>query len=81
MVRTPCNHQRSSRIGYTHFGCGFDQIFWVSLPAKSTGSNSVGLTAYFKHSRFVGYSYGPPYGGPRTPAVRHGIMLVTSQGL
>jgi hypothetical protein len=62
--------------------CGFDhEIDWTGLAARSNGANSDGLIAYFKHSRFVGYSYGPPYGGPHTPAGRHGLMLSTSHGL
>ena len=45
------------------------------------GTNSVGLTVYFKHRRFVGYSYGPPWGDGNTPLVRQGVMLLTSRGL
>ncbi len=71
-----------SSIGYVRSGCGFDhEIFWAGLAARSNGSNSDGLTVYFKRSRFVGYSYGPPYGGPLAPAVRHGPMLSTTKGL
>lgn len=61
--------------------CGFHEIDWTGLAARSNGSNSVGVIAYFKRSRFVGYSYGPPYGGPHAPAVRDGLMLSTSKGL
>ena len=58
--------------------CGFDhEIDWTGLAARSNGANSDGLTVYFKRSRFVGYSYGPPYGGPQAPVVRHGPMLST----
>jgi len=77
----------SASPGEPHSGlvrgiCGFDhEIDWTGLAERSNGSNSAGLTAYFKHSRFVGYSYGPPYGGPHAPAVRHGLMLSTSKGL
>jgi hypothetical protein len=56
-------------------------MIWAALPARSNGSSSDGLTMHFRHSRLVGYSYGPPYGGPRAPAVRDGLMLSTSKGL
>jgi hypothetical protein len=71
----------ASRIGLFRAGCGFGEIIWAGLAARSSGSNSDGLTVYFRRSRFVGYSYGPPYGGPRAPAIRHGLMLSTSKGL
>lgn len=78
----PSSASAASSIGYFRSGCGFDgEIIWAGLPARSNGANSDGLTLYFKHSRFVGYSYGPPYGGPHAPAVRDGLMLSTSKGL
>jgi hypothetical protein len=67
--------------GLFHWGCGFDEMIWAGLAARSDGANSDGLTMYFKHSRLVGYSYGPPYGGPRASAVHDGLMLSTSRGL
>ena len=46
--------------------CGFDyEIDWVGLPQRPAAlryTHSAGLTVYFRHSRFVGYSYGPPWG-------------------
>ena len=78
----PARASAASRIGYVPSICGFDhQIEWTSLAARPNGSHSDGLTVYFKHSRFVGYSYGPPYGGPYAPVVRKGVMLATSKGL
>lgn len=72
----------ASRIGYVPSICGFDhEIDWAGLAARSSGFHSVGLTVYFKRSRLVGYSYGPPYGGSFTPQVHHGLMLSTSKGL
>jgi hypothetical protein len=62
------------------FGCGFDEIFWAGLAETPNGSKSAGLTVYFKRMRFVGYAYGPPYGGPNAPAVRDGLMLSTAAG-
>lgn len=65
--------------------CGFDyEVDWVGLAERDAGlygTNSVGLTVYFKHRRFVGYSYGPPWGESNTPLVRHGVMLFTSRRL
>ena len=81
LLGRPATASARSDIGEIRFGCGFDEIFWVGLAAKSNGANSDGLTVYLKHSRFVGYSYGPPYGGPHAPAVRHGLMFATSKGL
>jgi hypothetical protein len=77
----PASAESASSIGYVHWGCGFDEIIWAGLAATPNNANSVGLTAYFRHSRFVGYSYGPPYGGPRARAVRDGLMLATTNGL
>jgi hypothetical protein len=79
----PSSASAASSIGYFRsVGCGLDhQIIWAGLAARSNGSNSVGLTVYFKRSRFVGYAYGPPYGGPWAPVVRHGLMLSTTNGL
>jgi hypothetical protein len=51
------------------------------LAARSNGPNSDGLTVYFKHSPFVGYAYGPPYGGLLAPTLRDGLMLSTTGGL
>jgi hypothetical protein len=65
--------------------CGFDyEVDWVGLAESDAGlygTNSVGLTVYFKRRRFVGYSYGPPWGDSNTPLVRQGVMLFTSRGL
>jgi hypothetical protein len=65
--------------------CRFDnEVDWVGLAERDAGlygTNSVGLTVYFKHRRFVGYSYGPPWGESNTPLVRQGVMLLTSRGL
>jgi hypothetical protein len=65
--------------------CGFDhEVDWVGLAQRATASpytHSAGLTVYFKRARFVGYSYGPPWGDRITPLVRHGVMLSTSAGL
>ena len=65
--------------------CGFDdEADWVGLAEKDaglSGTNSAGLTVYFKHGRFVGFSYGPPWGDSNTPVVRRGVMLLTSRGL
>jgi hypothetical protein len=69
------------RTGLFRGACGFSEIDWAGLAARSNGSNSLGLIAYFKHRRFVGYSYGPPYGGPSAPPVRDGLMLATGKGL
>jgi hypothetical protein len=78
----PASASGASRIGYVRSICGFDhEIVWTGLAAKSNGSNSDGLTVYFKRSRLVGYAYGPPYGGPRAPAVRSGPMPSTTRGL
>lgn len=77
----PASADSASSIGYFRWGCGFDEIIWAGLAATPNHGNSVGLTTYFQHSQFVGYSYGPPYGGPRAPAVRHGLMLATTNGL
>jgi hypothetical protein len=57
---------------------------WVGLAERNAGlygTNSVGLTVYFKHGRFVGYSYGPPWGDSNTSLVREGVMLYTRRGL
>ena len=79
----PSSASATSDIGYFRIiGCGLDhEIIWAGLAAPPSNGNSVGLTTYFKHSQFVGYSYGPPYGGPRAPAVRDGLMLATTDGL
>jgi hypothetical protein len=79
----PSSASAASTSGYFRsIGCGLDhEIVWAGLAARSNGSNSDGLTVYFKRSRFVGYSYGPPFGGPRAPAVRSGPMLSTTGGL
>ncbi len=57
-------------------GCGFDHlIMWSALHAPATAT----LTAYFSHSRFVGYSYGQ-YGARPAPGLR-GIVLASARGL
>jgi hypothetical protein len=82
LLGRPATAGATSRIGYVRGICGFDhEIFWTGLAARPSGGNSDGLTLYFKRSRFVGYSYGPPYGGPQAPAVRSGPMLSTTTGL
>jgi hypothetical protein len=82
LLGRPATASATSRIGYVRSICGFDhEIDWSGLAARPNGSNSDGLTVYFKHSRFVGYSYGPPYGGPHAPAVRREPMLHTAGGL
>lgn len=64
--------------------CGFDhEVDWVSLAQRPTAppyTHSAGLTVYFRHSRFAGYTYAP-WGDRNTPLVRHGVMLSTGQGL
>jgi hypothetical protein len=79
----PSSASAASSIGYFRsVGCGLDhEIIWAGLAVKSDDGNSAGLTLYFKRSRFVGYSYGPPYGGPQAPQARRGPMLSTSTGL
>jgi hypothetical protein len=58
--------------------CGFDhEIVWSSLATTPT----VGLTVYLKRGRFVGYAYGPPYGGRGVEPVREGPVLATAAGL
>jgi dCTP deaminase len=80
---SPSSATGASSIGYFRIaGCGFDhEIIWTGLAERSSGSNSAGLTLYFKRSRFVGYSYGPPYGGPLAPTVRSGPILSTTRGI
>jgi hypothetical protein len=78
----PASASAASNIGYTRGICGFDhQIVWAGLATTPNSGPSVGLTVYFKRSRFVGYSYGPPYGGPVASSVRQGPMLSTGKGL
>jgi hypothetical protein len=83
LLGRPSSASAASTIGYFRsIGCGLDhEIIWAGLAVRAGGSNSAGLTLYFKHSRFVGYAYGPPYGRPRGPVVRHGLMLSTTNGL
>ena len=58
------------------------QAFWIGLPERPTRfTHSIGLTLYFRHSRFVGYTYGSPGGGPTTPIVRRGPRFATVRGL
>ena len=62
--------------------CGFDhEIVWSSLATTSTVGPTVGLTVYLKRGRFVGYAYGPPYGGRGVEPVRHGPVLATAASL
>jgi hypothetical protein len=61
--------------------CSSEQVIWSGLASRLHRSPSFGLTAYFKHHRFVGYSYGPPYAAPGTRVVRRGPILVTVRGL
>lgn len=69
-------------IGYTHFGCGFDQVYWTGLAATPTRIlHSTGLTLWFKRSRFAGYTYGSPAGGSTTPVITHGPRFSTAEGL
>jgi hypothetical protein len=82
LLGRPASAGTASRIGLVPSICGFDhEIVWTGLAARSNGAHSDGLTLYFKRSRFVGYAYGPPYGGPQAPVVRHGPMLSTTNGL
>ena len=78
----PATATTASSTGYQHFGCGFHQAFWIGLPEQPTRFvHSIGLTLYFRHSRFVGYVYGSPGGGSTTPIVRRGPRFATAQGL
>jgi hypothetical protein len=62
--------------------CGFDrEIVWSGLATTPTIGPTVGLTVYLERSRFVGYAYGPPYGGPGVEPVRQGPVLATAAGL
>ena len=65
--------------------CAFDyEIDWVGLAEPRAAvryTHSVGLTLYFRRSRFVGYAYGPPWGDLATPLVTRGAMLATATGL
>jgi hypothetical protein len=54
---------------------------WAGLAATSTIGPTVGLTVYLRRGRFVGYAYGPPYGGRGVAPVRRGPMLATADGL
>lgn len=78
----PAQVSPPSPIGYTHFGCGFDQVYWTGLAQTPTRfSHSTGLTLEFERSRFVGYTYGSPSGGSTTPLVRRGPRFATAAGL
>ena len=70
--------------GLVHSICGFDhEVDWEGLPVRASASrytHSAGLTVYFRHSRFAGYSYGPA-GGDRNTLARRRVMLLTSNGL
>ena len=61
--------------------CSSEEVIWSGLTSRLHGSPSVGLTAYFKHDRFVGYSYGPPYANRGTRAAHRGPIRVTARGL
>lgn len=79
LLGPPASASGASRIGYVRSICGFyHEIDWTL--AASPNARSDALTVYFKHSRFVGYSYGA-YGGPEAPVVRHGPQLATTKGL
>lgn len=68
-------------IGYTHFGCGFYQVYWTGLAlAPTTVEHSAGLTLWFKQSRFAGYSYGPATYGT-SPVITRGPRFSTAKGL
>ena len=78
----PTQASATSSIGFTHFGCGFYQVYWTGLAATPTRVlHSTGLTLWFKRSRFAGYTYGSPSGGPTTPVVRNGPRFSTAAGL
>ena len=78
----PTQATATSPLGYTHFGCGFYQVYWTGLPATPTRVlHSSGLTLWFKRSRFAGYTYGSPAGGPTTPVITRGPRFSTAEGL
>lgn len=78
----PTQASATSIIGYTHFGCGFSQVYWIGLAATPTRFiHSTGLTLWFKRSRFAGYTYGSPAGGFTTAVVRQGPRFATAKGL
>jgi hypothetical protein len=78
----PTQATATSPTGYTHFGCGFYQVYWTGLAETPMRVNhSAGLTLWFKQSRFAGYTYGSPEGGRTTPVITHGPRFSTAEGL
>jgi len=72
--------------GYIRAGCGFYWEVWDGLGASSYGRRFVAqLTAWFRHARFVGYSYGPNNFQTELSTwsqyASHPMMLATSTGL
>ena len=86
LLGNPLGRTRATPSGLVQSICGFDgQIEW-RRPIGSSQGRSIfdDLVAYFKNSRFVGYSYSEgwaPY-GPR-PALpsNHRALLTTPHGL
>jgi hypothetical protein len=54
---------------------------WTGLATTPTIGPTVGLTVYLRRGRFVGYAYGPPYGGRGVAPVRRGPVLATADDL
>lgn len=86
LLGNPLGRTRATPSGLVHSICGFDgQIEWRRPIGNSQGHSIFDdLVAYFKNSRFVGYSYSEgwtPY-GPR-PALpsHHRALLTTPRGL
>jgi hypothetical protein len=86
LLGDPLSATRATPTGLVRSICGFSgQIEW-RRPIASAGGRSIfdDLVAYFRNSRFVGYTYGEewtPY-GPR-PALppHHRALLTTPRGL
>ena len=78
----PAQATAAAPIGYTHFGCGFYQVYWTGLAATPTHLlRSTGLTLWFKRSRFAGYTYGSPAGYGTSPVITRGPRFSTAEGL
>jgi hypothetical protein len=72
--------------GYIRTACGFYGEVWNGLGASSDGLFFVAeLTAWFRHARFVGYSYGPnnfqTMLNTWNQYASHPMMIATATGL
>lgn len=86
MLGAPLTVTRAAPTGLVHSICEFDgQIEWRRSIASTEGRSIFDdLRVYFRHSRFVGYSYNEdwiPYGPQPALPPDHRALLSTSRGL